>query len=154
MRCRSVSLSCKGKINHLIRLPFNQNPDCRVMVANPAACGEGISLHRACHNAIYLDRSYNAAHYLQSVDRIHRLGVPQGVDTNVYMIVADDTIDGSLEIRLTQKIAAMAALLDDDQLGALAYDPEDAIDELPAGISNEDVDSILAHLVGGEPLAQ
>ena len=55
--------------------------------------GEGISLHRACHNAVYLDRSYNAAHYLQSVDRIHRLGVPEGIDTNVYMLMAEDTID-------------------------------------------------------------
>ncbi|WP_159068494.1 hypothetical protein, partial [Neisseria weaveri] len=25
MRCRSVSLSCKGKINHLIRLPQNSS---------------------------------------------------------------------------------------------------------------------------------
>ncbi len=133
---------------------FNQDPACRVMVANPAACGEGISLHRACHNAVYLDRSYNAAHYLQSVDRIHRLGVPEGIDTNVYMLMAEDTIDDSLEARVTKKIAAMGAVLDDDQLQALAYDPEDAVDELPAGISDEDVDSILAHLSGGESSAE
>src|SRR5262249_16226093 len=53
---------------------FHADPNCRVMIANPAACGEGISLHTACHHAIYVDRAFNAAHYLQSVDRIHRLG--------------------------------------------------------------------------------
>jgi len=31
---------------------FHQDPSCRVMIANPAACGEGISLHKACHHAI------------------------------------------------------------------------------------------------------
>jgi len=129
---------------------FNHDPTCRVMAANPAACGEGISLHRACHNAVYLDRSYNAAHYLQSVDRIHRLGVPRDEVTNVYLLVAENTIDDSLESRVGQKIAAMGAVLDDAQLRALAYDPEDVVDDYPAGISHEDVDSIVSHLFDGE----
>src|SRR5262249_30427290 len=30
-----------------------------VLVTNPASCSESISLHRGCHNAIYLDRTYD-----------------------------------------------------------------------------------------------
>ena len=49
---------------------FHEDQDANVLVANPAACAEGISLHTVCHNAIYVDRNYNAAQYLQSEDRI------------------------------------------------------------------------------------
>ena len=37
-------------------------------------------------NAIYLDRTYNAAEYLQSRDRIHRIGMPSNVEPNYYLI--------------------------------------------------------------------
>ena len=46
------------------------------LVTNPATSSESISLHKACHNAIYLDRTYDAALFFQSIDRIHRLGLP------------------------------------------------------------------------------
>ena len=55
---------------------FHNDSQAYVLVANPAACAEGISLHTVCHHAIYLDRNYNAAQFLQSMDRIHRLGLP------------------------------------------------------------------------------
>lgn len=58
----------EGKIKR-----FHTEDTCKVLVANPAACSEGISLHKVCQYAIYLDRSFNAAHYMQSEDRIHRL---------------------------------------------------------------------------------
>src|SRR5207302_805829 len=54
---------------------FHDDAPIRVMVANPAAASEGISLHTVCQNSIYVDRTFNAAHYLQSEDRIHRLGL-------------------------------------------------------------------------------
>ena len=59
---------------------FNEDPTCMSFIANPAATGEGISLHHVCHDAIYLDRSYNSTHYLQSIDRVHRLGLPEGTE--------------------------------------------------------------------------
>ncbi|MDZ4178337.1 MAG: DEAD/DEAH box helicase [Coriobacteriia bacterium] len=127
---------------------FNDDPDCRVMVANPAACGEGISLHMACHNAVYLDRSYNAAHFLQSVDRIHRLGLPQGTQTRAWVLMARDTIDESLTSRLEAKVSALGRLLDDQTLMSMVYDPEDDIDDVPAGLDTQDMDSILTHVLG------
>src|SRR5262249_10801750 len=56
---------------------FLDAPGPAVLVTNPASCSESISLHRTCHNAIYIDRTYDCALYLQSIDRIHRLGLPQ-----------------------------------------------------------------------------
>ncbi|HET8814513.1 MAG TPA: DEAD/DEAH box helicase [Solirubrobacterales bacterium] len=124
---------------------FHNDPETKVMIANPAAAGEGISLHRACHHALYLDRNFNAAHYLQSLDRIHRLGL-QGVEPEVRIVVARETIDARVEDRLHKKIIAMSQVLNDHGLAALAYDPLDIGEGLPAGIEPEDVEQILDHL--------
>jgi SNF2 family DNA or RNA helicase len=129
---------------------FHDDPDCKVMIANPAAAGEGISLHIACHRAIYLDRSFNAAHYLQSVDRIHRLGLPADVRPEVEILEARGTIDSRVATRLLKKIEAMATILNDHGLAALAYDPADVEEDFAAGIEPEDIDEILDHLEAPE----
>lgn len=125
---------------------FHSDSTCRVMIANPAACGEGISLHQACHYAIYLDRTFNAAHYLQSLDRIHRLGMPQGVTVRVEVLEARWTIDIRVAKRLQTKISAMSRILNDPGLAALAYDPEDVIEEYPGGLEPDDVEEVVDHL--------
>src|SRR5215472_7504206 len=56
----------------------------RVVVANPFAVGESISLHRTCRHAIYVERNFNAAAFLQSKDRIHRYGLPADAKVNYY----------------------------------------------------------------------
>lgn len=132
-----------------IRL-FHSDPQCRVMIANPAASGEGISLHQACHYAIYLDRTFNAAHYLQSIDRIHRLGLPRDVRTKVEILEARWTIDTRVAKRLKLKIDSMSMILNDPGLAALAYDPLDVVEDFPAGIQPEDVEEIIDHIVQGE----
>jgi hypothetical protein len=43
---------------------FLEAQDVGVLIANPASCSESISLHRSCKNAIYLDRTYDAALWL------------------------------------------------------------------------------------------
>jgi SNF2 family DNA or RNA helicase len=94
-------------------------------VANPAACGEGISLHKAAHNAIYFDRSFNAAHFLQSVDRIHRRGLPNNIDTHIYVLTVNGTIEEAVKSRLSEKVAALSKILADPSLASMIYDPED-----------------------------
>lgn len=74
-----------------------------VVIANPFAVAESISLHKACHNAIYIERSFNAAHFIQSKDRIHRYGLPAGTVTNYYYLVSEDSIDETIDERLTIK---------------------------------------------------
>ena len=44
-----------------------------ILVAIPAAGGVGITL-TAAQIAVYLDKTWNAEHWMQSVDRVHRIG--------------------------------------------------------------------------------
>lgn len=110
----------EGKIKR-----FHNDPSKMVLVANPAACSEGISLHKVCHYAIYIDRSFNAAQYLQSEDRIHRLGLEPNQIPVVEIIECNGTIDEVVNIRLEQKVNTMAAVLNDKSLEISAdfYDP-------------------------------
>jgi SNF2 family DNA or RNA helicase len=114
---------------------FHTDPSCQVLIANPAAAGEGISLHTVCHDAIYLDRSYVSTHYLQSIDRIHRLGLPAGTETNIsiYQTKAPaglGSIDFSVSRRLRNKIRGLQQLLDDPDLHEVALDEEEADDPI------------------------
>ena len=128
---------------------FHDDPRRFVLVANPAACGEGISLHTVCHHAIYIDRNYNAAHFLQSQDRIHRLGLPRDVETHVNILHASETVDESVDRRLSVKINAMASVLNDPSLDwkPILVDLDDEI-----GLLDEDSEDFLHHLkrVGSE----
>jgi SNF2 family DNA or RNA helicase len=85
-----------------------------ILIANPSACAESVSLHRVCTHAIYLDRTFNAAHYMQSLDRLHRVGMKPGDKVQYYLLQSRDTIDEVIDDRLTEKEMRMRRLLDDD----------------------------------------
>ncbi|MGI5091306.1 DEAD/DEAH box helicase [Treponema socranskii] len=91
-----------------------QNQDCpfKVIIANPFAVAESISLHKACHNAIYIERSFNVAHFVQSKDRIHRYGLKPGTVTNYYYILSRDTVDETIDARLTEKERRMIEIME------------------------------------------
>lgn len=93
---------------------FRSSADYPVLIANPSACAESVSLHKVCNHAIYLDRTFNAAHYMQSLDRIHRVGMNPNTKVQYYLLQAEDTIDEVIDERLIDKEARMKALLDDD----------------------------------------
>jgi|TARA_B100001964_G_scaffold219569_1_gene261774 superfamily II DNA or RNA helicase len=93
--------------------------DCMVLVANYASCAEGISLHKVCHDAIYIDRSFQADQYLQSVDRICRLGNQS--PKNIYILqsrtpIGFQNIDLKVSNALKRKIDMMGRFLDDADL--------------------------------------
>jgi hypothetical protein len=107
---------------------FKTDPNCMVLIANPAAASEGISLHidrdrnPLCKNAIYLDRNFNAAQFIQSVDRIHRLGITW--NPNIYILKTKNSMDSRVQERLDEKIEALQKLLDDPSLSPyLSVDP-------------------------------
>ena len=130
---------------------FKTDPRCMVMVANPAAASEGMSLHMICHDAVYLDRSYNATHYLQSIDRIHRLGLPEGVITRVHILQnrlpADvGSIDLSVARRLGAKIRQMEQMLGDVDLHELALDEETSGSDLEDSIDIRDIQDLLEEI--------
>lgn len=52
---------------------FQESETPKILVAVPAAGGVGITL-TAAQTAVYVDKTWNAEHWMQSVDRIHRIG--------------------------------------------------------------------------------
>jgi SWI/SNF-related matrix-associated actin-dependent regulator of chromatin subfamily A-like protein 1 len=73
---------------------FQYSRELKILVANPAAAREGLTLTAANH-AIYLDRNFNLVDYLQSQDRIHRIG--QEKPSHIYNLVGENTIDAYIE---------------------------------------------------------
>ena len=109
---------------------FINNPNPSVLIANPAAGGESISLHKCCHHAIYLDRTFNCGQYLQSLDRIHRIGLAQDQETNYYILMSEGTIDEVIRERLQVKEARMREIIDEDlPLLSLDIESEDPSDD-------------------------
>ncbi len=99
---------------------FKRAERAGVLLANPAACAESVSLHSACQHAIYLDRTFNCGQYMQSLDRIHRIGLGPDDMVTYHILVAADTIDETIDRRLEEKQATMIRLLEDElPLGTL-----------------------------------
>lgn len=84
----------------------------KVIIANPFAVSESISLHKACHNAIYMERSFNAAHFIQSKDRIHRYGLKPGTETNYYYLLSENSIDEVIHNRLIEKETRLRSIIE------------------------------------------
>lgn len=139
----STELEADSRENKIKR--FHDDKNAMILVANPAACSEGISLHTVCNHSIYVDRNYNAAQYLQSQDRIHRIGSTKTVYEEI--LLSPDTIDNSVNNRLADKINRMADILND---------PDLHIDPFPSDLDNsdpdeEDVADFIEHLTS-EPV--
>lgn len=132
---------------------FHDDDRVQVMVANPAAAGEGVSLHKVCHHAIYLDRTFNAAHYLQSEDRIHRFGLPPDQSTNIEILECAGSVDETVRQRLGLKIETMGKALADSSLNPdpipidpLEFDQEEDREEFTTGLVVDDIRALVADL--------
>lgn len=90
------------------------NSEFDVVVANPFSVSESISLHEGCHNAVYMERDYNASNFLQSKDRIHRVGLSDDIITNYYYLVSPDSIDEVVDAKLARKVERMEKIIDED----------------------------------------
>jgi len=93
---------------------FKSSKKPTILIANPAACAESISLHKVCHDAIYLDRNFNCGQYMQSLDRIHRIGLTKDEIVNYYLLISKDSIDETINRRLKEKQNNMLKLLEDE----------------------------------------
>lgn len=118
-----------------------QQPNCpyKVIIANPFAVAESISLHKACHNAIYIERSFNAAHFVQSKDRIHRYGLTSEVETHYYFILSQDTIDETIDIRLNEKELRMNEIMESM--------PIPLFDNVTDDLGNDDIKALIRDYV-------
>jgi superfamily II DNA or RNA helicase len=128
---------------------FRTDSDCMVLLSNPATLGEGISLHHECHDAIYVDRDFAAGRFLQSLDRIHRLGLKPGVETRVTVLASEGTIDEVVAARLATKLDFMGTILDDPEVQQLAdLDEEPTVD---GGLDRGDIQALMGHLHAPSP---
>lgn len=106
--------------------------DTQVLLTNPHTLAESVSLHGVCHDAIYFEYSYNLVHLLQSKDRIHRLGLPDGQYTQYYyQQLFYQTEDGPWSLgeavynRLREKEEIMRSAIDNHVLEAMPTSDED-----------------------------
>lgn len=118
-----------------------QHPDCpfKAIIANPFAVAESISLHKACHNAIYIERSFNAAHFVQSKDRIHRYGLEPNTVTNYYYILSRDTVDETIDTRLAEKERRMTDIMENM--------PVPLFDNISENLGDEDIKALIRDYV-------
>ena len=131
---------------------FKDDPNPRVLIATPASLAESVSLHvnskknneTVCYNAIYLDRNFNGAQFMQSMDRIHRLGMKQDTKVVYHCIIANKTIDEKIDERLWQKFTDMNHALNDPWPGVLDYDG--SRNDIPKDEANKDYKSLVEHL--------
>lgn len=100
-----------------------KNGEYQVLITNPNTLAESISLHNICHDAVYFEYSFNLVHLLQSKDRIHRLGLPEGQYTQFYFLQtmypynnSYYSMDESIYSRLQEKEKRMLEAIEADQL--------------------------------------
>jgi SNF2 family DNA or RNA helicase len=110
----NVALEDEESREQIIRTFLNPRSGIDVLVANPAACAESISLHKSCRHAVYYDLSYNCAQYLQSLDRIHRVGGSEDKVAHYYFLQYTDSVDHDVLTNVQKKATAMSAIIDRD----------------------------------------
>lgn len=126
--CGTVALSERERI-----IADFQAGRIDVLIANPATLAESVSLHKNCHVAVYFEYSFNLVHMLQSKDRIHRLGLPQGTQTHYYFMIEDNPdaefqcIDKLILDRLSEKANRQFEFLNNE---GLSYEGMDLLEEI------------------------
>jgi SNF2 family DNA or RNA helicase len=127
---------------------FKNSPNPEILIASPASLGESVSLHKnlqgetVCTNAIYFDRNFNGAQFMQSVDRIHRVGMDKDVEVTYHLCIGTDTIDERIDQRLWEKWQNMTNALNDPFLSTVQID---VLNE-PESEFVKDYQSLVEHL--------
>lgn len=108
----------------------NKNSSIDAIIANPQACSESISLHKACNNAVYYDQNFNTAEFVQSMDRIHRVG--GSVTEPVYydFLHYENSVDEKVYKRVFAKADRQMQVIEEDNIMFDLTNSEDNIDDL------------------------
>jgi len=121
---------------------FKNDSSVQALVATIPSIGESVSLHNVCHHSIYIDRTFNCGLYIQSMDRIHRIGMTKDIPVCYYLLLSENTIDWVINSRLETKMNNMFRLLDDD----LDVINLDIPDDLESDWDSEDYEMVMEHL--------
>ncbi|MBU4352861.1 MAG: DEAD/DEAH box helicase [Nanoarchaeota archaeon] len=130
---QSIEIETREKIIREFHVP---NSRFKVLIANPHAVSESISLHKACHNAIYLERSFNAAHFIQSKDRIHRYGLKPDDKIHYHYILSRNNIDFTIHQRLIEKEERMMRIIESESIPLFRRIDAEDNDDIKALIIN------------------
>jgi len=130
---------------------FRDDDNINVLIANPASLAESVSLHRECHHAIYLDRTFNGGHYMQSIERIHRVGLEQGIQTKYDIIQSELSIDQIIQDRLERKVNDMNRFLENADLATMRFQNDNPTDNFKNLVGedaelNNDFQAVLDHI--------
>lgn len=98
-----------------ITAEFTANPDVQILIATDAA-GEGLNL-QAAHLMVNYDLPWNPNRIEQRFGRIHRIG--QTEVCRLWNLVAEDTREGEVFIRLLDKIEEQRAAYDGEIFNVL-----------------------------------
>ncbi|MBW8010665.1 MAG: DEAD/DEAH box helicase [Chloroflexi bacterium] len=109
-----VSLVEAETREQIVKEFVSETDQLQILIANPAACGESISLHKNCSNAVYYDLSFNGAQYLQSLDRIHRVGGSENKEAHYHFLQYDQTIEYRILNSLKAKARKMYGIVEND----------------------------------------
>lgn len=129
---------------------FKNSEEPKILIASAASLGESVSLHKnlkgqkVCNHAIYLDRNFNGGQYMQSMDRIHRIGMDNSAKVEYHLIIAENTIDEVVNNRLNEKWDDMLHALNDDMLESVNIDPEP--EQINTPEFNKDYQTMVEHL--------
>jgi SNF2 family DNA or RNA helicase len=122
---------------------FKTDHETKILVATTPSIAESVSLHKECHDAIYVDRTFNCGLFMQSLDRIHRVGLPPGTDVRYHILLGIGTLDEVVDTRLQYKMEIMHRVLNDD-IGILDLDIPDDLSE--GDWDDDDIAGVLNHL--------
>ncbi len=126
----TITGKTKLEDRELIKDKFNdKSSDLEVIVAIPQACSESISLHKACHHAIYYDMNYNTSEFLQSLDRIHRVGGSELNPVFYHFLHYENSIDIKIYERVFEKADRQMQVIEGDNL-TFSHPNSDNMDDL------------------------
>ena len=118
-----------------IKDEFNDSSSkLEVIIANPQACSESISLHKSCQNAIYYDLNYNTAEFLQSLDRIHRVGGSEENPVYYHFLQYENSIDLKVYRRVFEKANRQMQVIESNNL-TFSHSEDENWEELYSSLS-------------------
>lgn len=90
---------------------FKTDPKCDLIVCSLIAGGQGVDgMQNACSNVAFVELGWTPAMHLQAEDRAHRIG--QAGQVTCYYLLAEDTIEETIQTMLAKKQAVCDSVLD------------------------------------------